>query len=186
MNPIDQLGLFAHKVEELRSTRLIRFGFSAGFSVSYERMRGVNFSSREPEEEDLRSFLLTFRQFMADREPVFLHTIYNICYQRLTDERFKRLLAEARQIWKDYLKQGGFKLVWNERKVAPEKIFDLWINGVYFHNDAEKRVFLTRIAPHEQSLLRNVFLDFLIEGTRQVLYVGNIVRIALREGLISA
>ncbi len=81
-------------------------------------------------------------------------------------------------------RRGGFRLVWNDGEVLPEKVFDLWINGVYFHNDEAKRAFLGKIADHERLLVRHVFLSFLVDAARQLFYVGHIVKAALREGFV--
>jgi hypothetical protein len=129
---------------------------------------------------------LTFRQFVSDEEPVYLYRIYNVCQKNITSDELKGYLIEGRKAWRRSLTHGGFKLVWNDTEFQPEKVLDLWINGVYFHNDSAKREFLNHIAPHQKMLLRQVFLNALADGARQVLFVNHIIKSAIKDGLITS
>lgn len=181
----DRLALYVERAQELEDCRLVRRGFNPGLTIKWDRMSGLRFESREPDEEDLRSFLITFRQFISDDEPVYLNRIYNLCQQFLTGDDLKGYLVQARAAWKETQKRSGLRVVLNGRELTPEFVTDLWINGYYFHNDGEKRAVLKRLVPHERMLVRYCFLDFLVEATRQVLYVANVVRVALRKGLLA-
>lgn len=184
MNVLEQFKLFRARVEQLSRTRLIRNGFNPGITIRWDRMQGLRFESREPDEEDLRSFLLTFRQFVSDNEPVFLTRIYNLCQQYLTSDKLKGRLIKSREYWKQVQKNIGIKLVFNKRELTPEYVTDLWINGYYFHNDENKMSMLRRLLPHERMLVRNQFLNFLLHATQQIFYVRNIITVALKEGLL--
>lgn len=186
MNNIEQLKLYRARVEELTDTRLIRNGLNPGITISWDRMSGLQFKSREPDEEDLRSFLLTFRQFVSDKEPVFLNKIYNICQRDIRSDKLKVRLSESRAAWKLAQKRSGLKLIFNGRELTPEYVTDLWINGYYFHNDEAKISKLKSLLPHEKMLVRNQFLNFLVDATRQAFYIGNIITVALKEGLLKS
>lgn len=182
MNVSEQFLLFRAKAEELRNTRLIRESFNPGITIKWNRMQGLRFKSREPNEENLRSFLLTFRQFILNDEPVFLYRIYNLCQKHLTSDKLKNYLSKSREIWKQSLKSANVTLIYNRRELTPEYITDLWINGFYFHSDMNKLHILNQLFPHERMLVKNQFLNFLLDATRQVLYVDNIIKVALKEG----
>jgi hypothetical protein len=184
MQGIEQLQLFLMRADELLNSRLVKNGLNTGFTMSFDQISGIRFSSQEPDEEDLRSFLLTFRQFVSDEEPVYLYRIYNLCHMKILSDELKNHLIEGRKEWKRSLTHGGFKLVWNESEFQPEKVLDLWINGVYFHNDSQKREFLDKIAPHQKMLLRQVFLNAITDGVRQVMFVSYIIKAAMKDGLI--
>ncbi len=184
MNAIEQLKLFKARSEELRNTRLIRNGFNPAISIQWNNMQGLRFNSREPDEDDLRSFLITFRQFISAQEPVFLYSIYKLCQLHLISDELKGCLIKSREAWKKVQRNTGIKLTINGLELTPEYVTDLWINGYYFHNDSKKMFELKRLLPHESMLVRNHFLNFLVEATRQILYVSNIITIALKEGLL--
>lgn len=86
MKPIEQLQLFDYQVEQLRSLRFVRKGINNTFSINFDSTRGMSMSGTAHDEEDLRSYLLTFRKFMSPKEPVHLDRIYNICHQKVTSE----------------------------------------------------------------------------------------------------
>ena len=184
MNYIDQLNLFKLRVDELRQTKIVKDGFNSSITMKYEAEKGLHFQSVHPDEEYFRSFLLTFRKFVSEKEPIYLNRIYNICQQYLTNEKHKEYLVKSRNIWKDALKSSGFKLTLNGKEMSPEVVTDLWINGYYFHDDIEKVNTLNGMLPHERMLIKNQFENFIIEAVRVVLYVGNIVTVSLKEGEI--
>jgi len=182
-NPREQLELFVTRAEEMQASRLLVNGFNPSFSMKWDRMSGTRFESEEPDADDLRSFLMIFRRFISDREQLHLFKIYNICLKHLMSGTLKDNLFEAREAWKNELKRGGIHLTFNDRDIRPEYLTDLWINGYYFHDDAEKLRKLMSLLPHENMLVKHIFLDHVIGATRQVLYVAFIIRAAFREGL---
>lgn len=177
-----QLELFLFRTDQLQNTRLIKSGFKPSFSMSYDRMTCVQFSSKTPDDDDLRSFLTILRQFISQEEPIYLFKIYNLCQQKLLNDNLKHNLVKAREIWQGELKRGGISLIFNGRPVTPERITDLWINGFYFHNDIDKINTLRRLLPHENMLVRHIFLNHLVEATRNILYVAFIINVAFHEG----
>ena len=65
MTPREQFELFVARAEELRRTRLVAKGFEPGIRLRWDAFEGLRFQSSQPDEEALRSFLLTFRQFVS-------------------------------------------------------------------------------------------------------------------------
>jgi hypothetical protein len=181
----EQLELFVARASDLENSRLLRNDFNPSFSIRWDRVQGLRFESTEPDEEDLRSFLLTLRQFISNDEPIYLFKVYNLCHQHITSDELKGYLIEARQAWSQQLKQGGIRLIVNGQEISPEYITNLWINGYYFHNDPVKMRTLRSLLPHERTLIRQVFLDHMAEATRQVLYVAFIIRVASKESLLA-
>lgn len=184
-SPRETLELFVARAEELQHSRLLANDFSPSFSMNWDRVSGLRFHSNEPDEEDLRSYLITFRKFIAQREPLYLFKIYNICLQYLLSDKMRDNLLEARAAWTKQLRDGGFRLNFNDRNISPEYITDLWINGYYFHDEPEKYRKLKSLLPHENMLVRHVFLDHLLEATRQIAYLTFVIKVAMRDGLFN-
>lgn len=182
-SPRETLELFVARAEELQHSRLLVNGFSPSLSMNWDRVSGLRFENNDPEEEDLRSYLITFRKFIAPGEPLYLFKIYNICLQYLLGDKLRDNLVEARLAWKKQLRNGGFRLIFNDRDINPEYIANLWINGFYFHDEPEKYRKLKSLLPHESMLVRHVFLDHVLEATRQIAYLTFVIKVALRDGL---
>jgi len=190
MQPPEQLKLFLERVEELRHCKLLQ-DFNIKMSVKWNEIDGLSFTSKYPNEEYLRSYLLIFRQFILNNEPVFIHKIYNLCQCYLIDEQFKTYLKKSREIWEKSKKNLGIQIEYKAKgifgkeseEITPELATDLFINGYYFHSDLKKRKILQSIMPLDEVLLRFQFLSFIQEGTKQVLYMGNIIKIGFEKVL---
>lgn len=182
----EQLELYTARVEQLWRTRLLQNGLSPSFSMKWDYVQGLRFESSVIDEDDLRSFLLTFRQFISNDEPVFLFRVYNLCYQHFTSDELKEYLVKSRETWQQELQRGGIRLNYNGHNLSPEEITRIWINGFYFHNDPEMRRMLESLLPHENMLVRHIFLDHVTEATKRVIYVARLIIIALREGSVNA
>lgn len=179
---LDQLRCFSHEADELRQEPLAQTGWDNSYTLNFDRTRGLSSALRQPNETLLRSLLLTLRKFVSEGEPVFLNRIYNVCEQHITNEEMRHLLRHAREKWKQAQKSGGMKLVYNGRDLTPEHVADLWINGHYFHSEPEKLRELREIVVF--GLDRVTFVTFVGDTLRQVLYVDNVVRHALRDGCV--
>src|SRR5579859_7891329 len=105
ITPLEQLELFVARCEQMKKTRLIATGsLSGGIRIRGETMpEGIVVTSEliEPNEDDLRSFLLTFRQFTMQNEPIFVQKIFDLCQLHLKDENLKQELIKARNHWKE-------------------------------------------------------------------------------------
>jgi len=174
---------FHETVQELKSTSLMKKGLSANMKIRVEGLE-MRFETDWPEENDLRSFLITFRHFVADKEDVFMNHIFNLCQQKLTDDKLKEYLAGARNIWKKAHDTVGLDIVYQGKRQTPEQITRLWLSGTYFHKDEDKRSILKGLPYDQIMLFKHQFLSYLVEATRMIFYVDRIVEKALTEGLL--
>jgi hypothetical protein len=176
MSDKEKLKLFLHRVEDLRNTRLIQLGYDSGFTISWtEEEGGLEFNFKHPDEELFRSMLLALRHFILKKEPTYIYRIYNICYRYLTNEKHMEYLVKSRTILDQSMKSTGVHLNINERHFTPEYVWDVYINGIYFHNDEEKMGAITYLLDHERNLVKNELYGFVNSSIKQVLYVGKIV-----------
>jgi hypothetical protein len=185
--PTDEmLMVFAQRTRELSERRLVRKGMNTKLTISWDCVSSLlRQKIDQPDEEDLRSYLLEFRQFISKQEPVFLSRIFNECFQNLDSSELQDELKKAQEEWKlVFQKIGAFQLVIDDKKLTGEYILDLWINGYYFHNDVDKANELHRyLSNNSMALVRMQFLSVLSALTNIILYVGNVVNYGLREGL---
>jgi hypothetical protein len=178
-----KLEKFHETVQELKSTSLMKKGLSSNMEIIVKGLE-MHFETQWPEENDLRSFLLTFRHFVADKEDVFMNHILNLCHQKLTDDKLREYLAGARHKWKKGHDTVGLDIVYQGKRQTPEQITQLWLSGTYFHKDEDKRSILKGLPYHQMMLFKHQFLSFLVGGTRIILYVDRIVEKSLNEGLL--
>lgn len=183
--PTESFQRFVEYVERLHSRQLIKENdLRAWAEIKGDTAAGsLEVRHHEPDEENLRSYLLAFRKCVSDKEPVFVNRIFNLAHRHITDDELVEFLAGARQAWKQSMREGTMGFVVNDEQVTPEEFMDLWINGEYFHDDPEKRARLEALAG--VPLSRWMFLSALVDATNLVFYLGNMLRLALRDGHVS-
>lgn len=181
----DYVSRYLTRARELSDTRLLRSWRGTKLTVNYDYLSGLKIQSHQPDEEDLRSCLVTLRQFLMNDEPVFIFRIYNIAQLHLASDDLKKKLQDSRKLWSAFQRQGPIRFEVNGKVLTPERITDLWINGYYFHNDADFRV-LENLARHGPGgvLARHMFLDWITEAAKQIFYVANVLRYAEAQGML--
>lgn len=183
----EQLELFVERAGQLWDTRVRREGLKVSVRMKWtaedELLRTT---MDEPDAEDFRSYLLTFRQFISEGEPLYLHKIYNLCHRHITDDKCREYLAEARKEWQQICKTSdtGMTLTLNSVVLSPADVADLWINGHYFHNDPEKIRTLKGLESYLYYSSRTIFLDYVIETSKVIFHAGQNIHVALKRGWV--
>jgi hypothetical protein len=85
----EKLELFVSKVNELRQTRLAKQGFRISHNLHYQRGQALQSNLEQPEEAELKEYLLTFRHFISEDEDTYLRRILNVFHVRSTDEEYR-------------------------------------------------------------------------------------------------
>lgn len=133
MTDSEQLDLFVDRVAELSATRLARSGgLESSFSIKFDQS-GTKFSISNPDEDDLRSYLLTYRQFISAKDPVFVDKIHATLWRAFdAASHYRTELAHAQASWRRQCRSGMIALSIDGRRFHPALLQDLWINGIYF------------------------------------------------------
>jgi len=153
-------------------------------TITYDHRTGLAASTGDYDEEQFRSFLLSIRMFLLNDEPTHIPLVLNVAERRLTDDDLRRKLREVREHWHDAQKKSPVTFQLADGTVAPERIVSLWINGTYFHNDADARLLEQLFPDVGKPLARFTFEDFLLTATQVVLYTANVLTRARTESLL--
>ena len=184
LGTLERLKLFRARTTELNNLRLVQSRTQTGFTIAGDVKTGVVTSTvKEPDEEDLRSFLLLFRHFISDNEPVFVNRIFDDCFRFLNDDRLKGELKKAREEWRNQLSTGNIAIRIDDTKLTPEHVLDLWINGYYFHNDPDKLAELKNLLGQPLPFARGRFVTMLPILTTIILFLGEVVSRGLDNNL---
>ena len=198
MNEIERLELFVEKSDWLCKSRF------------FQHIQEHSFSSNQlPDEDDLRSFLVTFRLFISNDEPIYLHKIYNRLEESLLDDFLKGELRKSRKHLKEVTQSVGINI--SQKEAVPRKrgqlpdvvfsnpmsfnkseshsaedILDFWINGEYFHTDPNKRKELKRVNIGLGAVItKMVMLQLVYETTCCIFHVAAVIRTALQNKKLS-
>ena len=137
-----------------------------------------------PDEDDTLAFLVSFRKFILNKEPVQVNKILNLLAQGLSDGLTKCAARRCRAGCKESSKDGIHTRV-GESVRSPEESLDLWINGYVFHTDADKLEDLNRMPSAMRDALKVSSLSFALNTTSSILALKKLINRALRLGLIS-
>lgn len=180
----ETLRRFVDRAEQLQTRRIIRDDeLKTSLQIKGELHRPVTMNHHEPDEENLRSYLVDFRKFTMSGESVFMNWVFGVAYRHITSDEFVHHLTEARQKWKLSMTRGDIAFLVNGETLAPEDVLDCWINGYYFHDDPAKARRLQALS--KVPLTRFLFISALVKATQILLYAANVIKISLREGLVS-
>ncbi len=181
----EQLDLFLEKVAMLGQTRMIQAGeLQTRLHLSYRHTLSLRVDATRPDEEILRSFLLIFRQFVSDREPVFVNRIANLCWNNTDSDYLRQELETGKAHWKAQQRGGPAGLTINQMDFTPAFVLDLMINGIYFHSDARKRATVKQLDWLSGRFVEHVFLNYLIEATKYVVFLRNVIIIGRQQGVL--
>jgi hypothetical protein len=156
----DILNLFIEKCRGLAETSLGQTGFSVNHQITYDQA-GITTVLDQPDEDAIRSFLLTFRQFVSEKEPLFLGRVYGVCCRYLEDDMLKDQIEQMRKTWASVQRGWGTNMVFNGVELYGVKIFEVWENGWYFHSDADYKQLLDSAPPIVWQWLRAQFISFI-------------------------
>jgi hypothetical protein len=180
---LERLQLFAQMTEELRASRLMQSRPDIGLTINWNPEEGMQTEVQQPDEEELRSFLMTFRKFFSEGEDVHFNAICNIAERRLEDDELRERLRAARELWKYAMREGPVGVTADDRVISPEHVLDLFINGWYFHNDLQKEAELGGLLP---GVVRYRFLAAVLDATKAVMTVGELLRRGLAKNSFGA
>jgi len=180
MDDKTRIEIFLKRVEELKNTKIVREGYDSGFTLKWTKESGVlNFQFNQPDEDLFRSLLLSLRHFLQEKEPTFINRIYNICHRCLTNEKHRNYLVKSRKFLNEAMKSTGVHLNIDQKHFSPSYVWDIYINGLYFHGDAEKSDVILKLSEHEKNLVKNELYGFVNASIKQIIYVSNIVQHAI-------
>jgi hypothetical protein len=181
-----QLETFVKHVELLRRLPLVTKGQGVGWSLNVNKAKGMSVQVTLLDENDLRSFLLTFRMFISPKANIQLNKVYDTCFLKLkANNDLRDRLVEAREVWKEALGKAG-SIEFEERMYSREQAALMWMNGGYFHSDLERYAELNEQLGRGWPYVQMHFGNFVVDATRVIIYTGHVIEYARRNNLFKS
>lgn len=179
----ERFDLYHSALIELMQRRLIHTGgLTFGLSFRYGRTQGLSVSHSNLDEEDFRSFLLTFRRFVSANDPVYVCWIRNAVRQRLRSDVLTQRLDACFDAWRK--PSGTMVLIVDGQQVEPTVVLDYWINGHYFHVDKRKAESIRALEGIGLLLNRSVLMNYVLDTMNFCMEVGNVLHISRTQSLL--
>ncbi|MCL4339157.1 hypothetical protein M1271_05705 [Patescibacteria group bacterium] len=166
--------LFLTKIEELLSCSLLKSKHQISFKLNITGNTGLA-TTTTPDEEQLRSFLLVFRNFYSPREKINFPKISEILERYITNTQIKDNIRKTREVYQNTLDRSPMSLIENEIAVPPKEILRRWMYGFYHHTDEEKRQKIEAWG-FAVGLTKTQFISTLFDLTRCIVWLGNVAK----------
>ena len=180
-NEWDKLNLFLRRFEQLERTRFYSDPKlkNIQYKIKGEKVdKGfqTRFEIKVPDEETIKSFLLSFRVFYMEGEHTNFYSIYNLLYKKILDKKVRNDLATIRSNYTKALNTSFTSINFLGKSYLPKDIVDLWFNAEYFHTDIEKVKELDKIVISPgKSLFFYLLIDTVITLTNQISILKEII-----------
>ena len=171
---LKKLLLFKQKICQLQKVSIVKDGFNVGVDFKYKQEQGLEIKGRFPNEDSVKSLLMSLRFFLNNDEPLFFYKICNILYLG-TNGEIRKEAAQIRKIFSDILHNPPINFVENGKTLSPEKIINLWINGEYFHVDEEKAQTLFDLYNSMGDFIKYLLLDPLVQIVKLLIYTDRFI-----------
>lgn len=183
--PEKRIKIFLECIDEFKQRKFINDGLhNFKFQIMVDQKTGkLKSTIEEADSELLRSFLTDFRKFISNDEPAYIDRILNTCIEWVDQKNIKLIkdLKELKCNWKYQYKKGVIHIETAGLDLTPECVLDLWINGLFFHSNPEKKDQLDRLLKQDiQSAKLQLFYSLPIL-TETILNVGALVSKAYHD-----
>jgi len=181
-NEWDKLDLFLRRFEQLERTRF--YSNPELKNIQYKIKKGeivdkgfqIRFETKVPDEETIKSFLLSFRVFYMEGEHTNFYSICNLLYKKILDKKVRNDLVTIRSNYTKALNTSFISINFLGKSYLPKDIVDLWFNAEYFHTDIEKVKELDKIVISPgKSLFFYLLIDAVITLTNQISMLKEII-----------
>lgn len=138
--------MFKKKADLLFQCELLKSGNNAiSAHIEAEKGKPILFQVALPNEDALKSLILSFRPFYANNEPSNFKKVMNILKRYCRDKEVHETIETYVHDWDHSLLDGAMKITDKKGPITASRLFDLWFNGHYFHSDEDKDLELNSI-----------------------------------------
>ena len=189
-NEWDKLDLFLRRFEQLERTRFYSNPKlkNIQYKIKGEKVdKGfqTRFEIKVPDEETIKSFLLSFRVFYMEGEHTNFYSICNLLYKKILDKKVRNDLVTIRSNYTKALNTSFIRINFLGKSYSSKDIVDLWLNAEYFHTDIEKVKELDKIVISPgKSLFFYLLIDAVTTLTNQISMLKEIIVWATSDSTI--
>ena len=167
---IRKLELFNEKVQELQCSSFLRDAAKGGAVVEWNKGIGWDGIHIGPEEESVKSAILTFRIFIQNNDQISLHKMAKLYQELRVDPAIVDKFLKLRQQINDYLDSFSNLAISDKRKMTHRKIIKMFLYGDLAHtnkNATYRAVSETKFFPFFQEYFVGI-LCYVIKGLMEM------------------
>ena len=138
---VEILNLFNEKADEIKNSNYAKFVLEKKPETTISKRQGeaLKIETMEPNNESLKSFVLTLRLFLQDNDQISFRNISKI-YEELPNnfQKEKILFSRARKKINDIL-NANINIKFNNKRLTYHDVLDTFIYGDLAHINIDKR-----------------------------------------------
>lgn len=169
-NEMFLLDLFHEQFIQILESSFIKNGaFNSHFKIKFDNIKyEIDTYHQGPEEANIRSILLLIRpiKLQNDKTNIRIERILGILKDRSANEKTQLYLQTLIRNYKDRSNEPAITLRGSYGEYNEMGIFDLWVNGYYFHKDSVKRKELDDLMEWTamEPVIKNILLKIIIDS----------------------
>jgi hypothetical protein len=186
----DHLALFITKARQLQERAA--FGaitrYKSSLRLSWSQESGIEeFNVELPDEEQWRSFLISFRHFIANDSPIQVNKTLKIVINRARHIAFRNDLIERLARWKEI--NNSLRDTSTEKEgvvLSTTRGYDLflkWLNGTVFHCDLEAEEYFNNLG-HLRKIIEFEFVRYVGVCTNFIVALAAVIESGLKTNQI--
>ena len=162
--------------------------FNSSFKIQIDKTKKeIDTSHQGPEEANIRSILLLVRpiKLQTDKTNIRIEKILDMLKDRSANDKTRLYLQNLLRNYKDRSDEPAITLRGRYGEYNEMDIFDLWVNGYYFHKDSVKRKELDDLMewPAMAPLVKEILLKIIIDSCNWACLVDDVLaNTILQEG----
>lgn len=183
---IKALMLFIEKADKLKNSNFVtRIVSNSGVDFSFRVGKPMVVKRRGPDDENIEAFILTFRFFIQDNEPISLRKIKDVFHSDLATEEEKSNFDEARNHLNTYL--DGDTMFNINGMVKRRELMEVFIFGGLSHANIIKKEKYDEWMGSEilAPFMQNEFSVIIYEVLNVIAFVRNLCETVLNRAKYS-
>lgn len=142
----------------------------------------VPLSAQWPDREQLRSYLIQFRQFLNANDPTHVGALLRQVPRYLDDGVLRDRVQQAHAKWQEAQGPGWPRFELDGQVLTGADVARLYLNGGMFHSDPELTLRWNALSPQYRDLYQYKFMFFVNEVRTAVVALRDVLREARAGG----
>jgi len=142
----------------------------------------VPLSAQWPNREQLRSYLIQFRQFLNENDPTHVGALLRQAPRYLDDAGLRDRVQEAHAMWQEAQGPGWPRFELDGKVLTGADVAKLYLYGGMFHSDPELTARWNALSPEYRDVYQYKFMFFVNEVRAAVVALRDVLRDARAGG----
>ena len=171
---------YLQQVEDLRKTKLVKYGFQPSLNMKWDKESGFSIETNLPQEDDLLALLHRLRPFILKKEFASFETITGLLGKKFNHDEFSPFLKRYRLLYQGKHIESLMTITTGDVVVNSEKTMMDWLNSYEYHRDQDKKEKLAPIfnlLSHDGA--RAIFVMFIVDKIKAIISIADLIKLAL-------